>query len=212
MSNQSSSGESLPGDALSAHVAQTVETVVTVRARAQSQVTRHQRAIETFTAALGRPRTLYVIVVMVAGWCLWNVWQATPVDPPPFFWLQGAVGLSAVMIATLILITQNRQNREGEQRAQLDLQVNLLTEQKITKVIQLLEELRRDLPNVKNRVDLAADAMTHAVDAGAVLSALEQTLEAQGPPSDQAPPSDQSGPSDQAPPPSDPSPPTNQGK
>jgi uncharacterized membrane protein len=166
-----------PMSPMSEHVAQTVETVATMRARAQSQVTRHQRAVETFTAAFGRPRTLYLIAVIVAGWCAWNGLGPQPIDPPPFFWLQGGVGLSAVMIATLILITQNRQSREAEQRSQLDLQVNLLAEQKIAKVIDLMEELRRDLPNVKNRVDLAAEAMTQSVDAGAVLSALEQTLE-----------------------------------
>jgi uncharacterized membrane protein len=81
------------------------------------------------------------------------------------------------LTATLILITQNRQTQEAEQRSQLDLQVNLVAEQKIAKVIELLEELRRDLPTVRDRVDSKANAMARSVDAGAVLAALEQTLE-----------------------------------
>jgi hypothetical protein len=44
-------------------------------------------------------------------------------------------------------------------------------------VIQLVEELRRDLPNVQNRSDPVAEAMTKAVDPGAVMSQLEQTFE-----------------------------------
>lgn len=70
-------------------------------------------------------------------------------DPAPFFWLQGGVDLGALLTATVVLTKQNRSARLAEQRAHLDLKVMLLTEQKTAKLIDLLEELRRDLPNVK---------------------------------------------------------------
>jgi uncharacterized membrane protein len=98
-------------------------------------------------------------------------------DPPPFVWLQGLVGLGGLLVATIILVTQNRQTKHAEQRSQLDLQVNLLGEQKAAKLIALLEELRRDLPTVPNRVDRVADAMKKPVDPHAVLSALEDSKE-----------------------------------
>ncbi|MEO7095962.1 MAG: DUF1003 domain-containing protein, partial [Polyangiales bacterium] len=109
-----------------------------------------------------------------------------PLDPPPFFWLQGCVALGALLTALMVLTTQNRQSRHVEERAHLDLQVNLAAEQKTAKLIALLEELRRDLPNVPNRRDAIADAMTRAVDPHAALKALEDTFEN---PSDSAPPS-----------------------
>ena len=77
-------------------------------------------------------------------------------------------------MTTMVLITQNRQTHDAEQRAQLDLQINLLAEQKVAKLIALLEELRRDLPIVQDRVDRAAEAMTEPVDPHAVLSALQE--------------------------------------
>lgn len=163
---------------LSEHVAHTVQTVASLRSRAQRRVSRHQHAVELFTATLGRPRALYAILLIVVAWVGLNLTLQRPPDPAPFFWLQGTVGLAAMLTATLILITQNRQTQEAEQRSQLDLQVNLVAEQKITKVIELLEELRRDLPSVRDRVDSKADAMTHAVNATAVLAALEQTIDA----------------------------------
>jgi uncharacterized membrane protein len=162
---------------LSQHVAHTVETVASVRTKVQGQITRQQRAIDVFTSALGRPRTLYIIVGIVGAWCAANALMARPLDAPPFFWLQGGMGLSAMLMATVILITQNRQTREAEQRSQLELQVNLLIEKKVAKLIDLMEELRRDLPNVQNRVDRTAEAMTETVDAVAVLSVLEQTID-----------------------------------
>jgi uncharacterized membrane protein len=58
------------------------------------------------------------------------------------------------------------------------LQLNLITEQKIAKLISLVEELRTDLPNVKNRADLEAEIMQHSVDPQAILEVLQQNSEA----------------------------------
>jgi uncharacterized membrane protein len=79
----------------------------------------------------------------------------------------------------MVLITQSRQSRDQEQRAELELQINLLAEQKIAKLIALVEELRRDLPTVANRVDHVAEVMQEPVDPHAVLSALETALQSE---------------------------------
>jgi uncharacterized membrane protein len=64
-----------------------------------------------------------------------------------------------------------------EQRAHLDLKVTLLTEQKAAKMIDLLEELRRDLPNVKNRHDPEAVALQQSMNPDLVLAALDERAE-----------------------------------
>lgn len=126
--------------------------------------------------AIGRPRTLYIIAIVVGVWVAYNtigVWLGAPMfDPAPFFWLQGAVSLYAAIIATSVLVRQNREAKHDAQRDHLELQVNLLAEQKTAKIIALLEELREDMPNVRNRVDREAEAMTHAIDAREVLNAF----------------------------------------
>jgi uncharacterized membrane protein len=161
------------------NVNENVETLASLRARADQSVSRHQRRIERFTAQIGQPRSFYLIVAFAAGWSAFNLLAPRlglrPFDPPPFAWLQGLVGLGALLMATIILITQNRQTKHAEQRSQLDLQVNLLSEQKAAKLIALLEELRRDIPSVHNRVDRVAEAMEEPVDPHAVLSALEDS-------------------------------------
>jgi uncharacterized membrane protein len=55
------------------------------------------------------------------------------------------------------------------------LQVNLLTEQKLAKVISLVEELRTDLPNVKNRHDEEAETMKQATDPQALIDAIQKS-------------------------------------
>ena len=158
-----------------------VDTLTSLRARAKHGVSRHQRRIEQLTAQLGQPWAFYLILAFAAAWSAFN-WTAPRLgvrafDPPPFVWLQGLVGLSALLMTSIILITQNRRAIHAEQAAELDLQVALRAEHKAAKVIALLEELRRDSPTVRDRVDRVADAMTEPIDAHAVLSALEGTTD-----------------------------------
>lgn len=167
-------------------MSQEVESVASIRARAEERLDRHQRMMEVLTTALGRPRTIYMTLSIVVGWVAFNL--VTPklfgwprIDPPPFFWLQGMVALSALLMTTLVLITANRQTRNAEERSHLDLQVNLLAERKVAKLIALVEELRRDLPMVRDRIDREADAMQKAVDPEAMLAALERASETQPP-------------------------------
>lgn len=151
-----------------------------IHAQAESNLGTHQRLIERSTAVLGRPRTVYMLLVVVLSWGLGNaasyVLGYAAWDAPPFFWLQGAIGLYAAVVGTTVLITQTRQQQHADHRSYLELQISLTAEQKAAKLIELLEELRRDMPSVRDRVDPQADAMARAVDPKAVMSALQETL------------------------------------
>ena len=161
-------------------VDQDIETIVAMRMRAERKVSRHQRAIERATNSLGRPLTLYIIALFIILWILINAFHKSfglpAFDEPPFSWLQGIVSLSALVMTVFVLTTQTRQGKLAEQRRHLDLQISLLTERKASKIIELLEDLRRDLPSVKNHYDPEAQAMIEPVDPHTALSALNQTL------------------------------------
>lgn len=49
-------------------------------------------------------------------------------------------------MTSVILITQNRQGKLAKRREHLELQMSMRTEQRTAKIIDLLEELRRDVP------------------------------------------------------------------
>jgi uncharacterized membrane protein len=153
------------------------QTIVELYARAEQATGRPQRAIERFTRTVGRPLTLFAVLAFVASWIGFHSLRRS-FDPPPFFWLQGIVGLFALLVATMVLIAQNRQGKHAQQRDLLDLHVNLLVEQKVAKLIALIEELRRDLPSVTDRPDPEAQAMAQSVDPHAVTETLERGLEA----------------------------------
>jgi uncharacterized membrane protein len=163
------------------HVAETLETIAKLHKQTEREVPRHQRSIETVTALLGQPSTVFVLAGGAILWVFLNILLSRlgvrPPDPPPFAWLQASSSVGALLMAAMVLSTQNRQRRSADERERLELHVNLLAEQKLAKLISLIEELRRDMPNVVNRVDPLADAMTQAVDPNAVAHALKHTLD-----------------------------------
>jgi uncharacterized membrane protein len=155
-----------------------VEAMADLHRVAERQVTRHQRLVEVFMTQLGHPRTLYGFLVLVVSWVGVNVllprlrW-----DGPPFFWLQGLLTLVSVTTTSVVLITQRRWLHRAEQHAQLDLHINLLAEEKIAKLVALIEELRRDLPSVRDRSDPEAEAMSRGTDARELVDELQRSLE-----------------------------------
>jgi uncharacterized membrane protein len=157
-----------------------IENIVAMRLRAEHNVSQHQRLVERTTNTLGRPRTVYIILLVVTVWIALNLLinqsGIHAFDNSPFPLLQDIMSLTALIMTILVLTTQNRQNKVQEQRRHLDLQITLLTERKISKVIALLEELRQDLPSVTNRDDSEARVMQEPVDPHAALAALNQTF------------------------------------
>jgi len=162
---------------LSEHIDQNIETMAALQRRESETISASQRLVERMSRFIGRPAYLLGLLVFVVGWIVVNAGRPfgiPPFDPPPFELLDGILTFSALVTATIVLIAQNRQTKREQQHRHLDLQVGLLTEQKVTKLIHLVEELRRDLPMVKDRDDPQATALQEASDTAAMLSAIDE--------------------------------------
>ncbi|MDD5176370.1 MAG: DUF1003 domain-containing protein [Sterolibacterium sp.] len=172
-------------------ISQNIEAVLEFYTREDQKISRSQRILERISLYIGQPVFLGIILLFIAIWMLANdtfrQLGMAEFDPAPFFWLQGIIGLGALLTSTIVLTKQNRLAKLAEQRAHLDLKVTLLTEQKAAKLIDLLEELRRDLPNVKNRHDPEAVALQQSMNPDLVLAALDE----RGEPDEQLAPSEE---------------------
>ena len=165
-------------ETLSAQVSSNIRSIAAFHEREGEKLGKSARRLDRIGDVIGRPLYLAGLLSVVALWIGGNLLArhlgAAPLDQPPFPALQGVLTLAALLTTTVVLIAQNRLTRIETQRSQLDLQVNLLTEQKVTKLIHLLEELRRDLPMVKDRQDPEAAALQQRTDTDQVLVALEK--------------------------------------
>lgn len=134
--------------------------------------------VEAIANFFGQPAFLYALVVGFIIWIVGSLFNPfLPFDFPAFHWSEQGLDAAALLISTGVLVEQNREENFAEQRTQLMLQLNLLSEQKIAKIIAILEELRVDLPNVHDRYDPEAIVMQEAADPIAVLNALQETLQ-----------------------------------
>ena len=128
--------------ALSDHISQNIDDVVALQRREWDSTSPAQRRLERVSRVVGRPAYLVGILLFACAWILCNAvspyFGIRPFDPPPFQWLELLLSFIALVTTTIVLIAQNRQTKFEQQRAHLDLQVNLLTEQKVAKVIHLL--------------------------------------------------------------------------
>jgi len=145
--------------------------------REDAQISGMQLVIERISAFFGNPWYFAFCVVFIVGWMAVNTWGAHAawkhVDEPPFSLLQGIVSSNALLLTVAVLIRQNRMARLAEHRSHLDLQINLLTEQKATKVLQVLDKLQRELTALRHHPDTQMEEMTKPADANALLHAIK---------------------------------------
>jgi uncharacterized membrane protein len=169
--------ENDPTGKLPQSVSDNIGAIAEFYERHEQRMSPAQAAIEKLSLILGSPAYVVGNVMFVVCWIVANLVAPElgykQVDEPPFFWLQGLVGLNAFIISTTVLIRQNRMSKLAEHNAHLDLQVNLLTEEKTSKIIALLEELRHDMPNVRDKIDPEAEELSQPADTRTVLSAIE---------------------------------------
>ena len=160
-------------------ISKSIETITMLHRQEVRNISTHQRVLEDISTFFGRPAFLYSLLFGLAVWIsggLLNHAELLPFKLPPFSLSEQGLDAAALLISTWVLVRQSRQENFAEQRAQLTLQLNLLSEQKIAKIIALLEELRTDLPDVTNRHDPEAQAMQEAADPIVVLEVLEENL------------------------------------
>jgi uncharacterized membrane protein len=159
------------------HLEETLRTINRLRIEHHQSATPLQRSMDHITALLGRPQFIGVLTIIVVGWIGLNLLCANvgyrPIDPPPFSLLWGAVSLVSFYMVVLILMTQQREEQIAQHHEKLILELLILSELKTAKVIQLLEEARRDNPFIPNRVDRDADDMAQPADPSSVLDAIK---------------------------------------
>jgi uncharacterized membrane protein len=133
-------GRNGPG---AAAIRENVQRISELEGAAKSKVSLSERLSKAATDFAGTLRFVFAHVALFAGWASWNLFleERWRFDPYPFGLLTMIVSMEGVLLATFVLITQNRLMAHGERRDHLALQVNLLTEQELTMVLRMLRQL-----------------------------------------------------------------------
>ena len=104
---------------------------------------------DAVTAFAGSLRFVWIHVLLFGGWIVWNVgWLGLKPFDPSLVVLAMAASVEAIFLSTFVLISQNRMAALADKRADLDLQVSLLAEHEITRLVTLVTEIAKkmDIP------------------------------------------------------------------
>jgi len=135
-------------------------------------------AVTRFTGSM---TFVYVHLAILLAWVSVNVGlvPGAPRFDRTFVILATAASVEAIFLSTFVLISQNRAARAADRRAALDLQINLLTEHEVTRLITLTARIAERL-GVDHGDDPGLQELERDVAPETVLDTLEATEE--GPP------------------------------
>lgn len=149
--------------------------------RLESEAQRGEGALDSLadriSAFCGSTPFLWVHVTWFAAWIGTNLALGRRgFDPYPFTFLTLVVSLEAIFLSSFILISQNRAARVSERRNQLDLQINLLTEQENTKTLELLQRIARAV-GAAERDDPSLEVLEQATRPEKLAEQIERAAE-----------------------------------
>src|SRR5258706_1053441 len=174
--NSTANNEGAPDNPKLADVVETnVHKIISLRKEAEKRKSPQDHCADKLTAFSGSMAFAYIHAGWFVVWVIINLgW--TPVhkfDPFPFGLLTLIVSLEAIFLSTFVLISQNRQARIADERADLDLHINLLAEHEITRVLTLVDAIADHLKLAAGK-NKEVDELKHDVAPEMVLEEIEQ--------------------------------------
>src|SRR3954454_6363403 len=125
-----------------------INTIVKLEERARQERTTADHISDVIASFVGSIPFVAMHVLWFGIWVIINtgvLGSSLKFDPYPFALLCMLVSLEGVLLSTFVLIKQNRMSQRADNRSHLDLQVNLLAEKEVTKVLQLQQLICRRL-------------------------------------------------------------------
>jgi uncharacterized membrane protein len=139
------------GSGLGRIIEKNIQLIEAHRAESEQQKSFQSHLADFITTWSGSMPFIFAHFVWFGVWIAVNLgWFGfTPFDPFPFGLLTTIVSLEAIFLSTFVLVSQNRQAALADRRADLDLQVNLLAEFEMTRVLTLVDRLAKkfDIPD-----------------------------------------------------------------
>lgn len=136
---------------------------------------------DKLTNLSGSPVFLVANAAFFAIWIVLNVGiipGISPFDPFPFGLLTMAVSLEAIFLSIFVLVSQNRSAYISTVRDEVELYINVTAEQEITKILQILAEMRKEM-GIK-KADPQLEQMIHDIDQGEIKRNITAQIERAG--------------------------------
>ncbi|KAA2234603.1 DUF1003 domain-containing protein [Salinarimonas soli] len=144
------------------------------REQEDRRATLQEKAAEAITRFTGSMLFVYLHLALFGFWILANLgWvPGVPRWDESFVILAMWASVEAIFLSTFVLISQNRMQAAADKRADLDLQISLLAEHEVTKLVTLVKAMA-DQMGVTTEIDGELPEITRNVAPEAVLDEIE---------------------------------------
>jgi uncharacterized membrane protein len=163
-------------DSLNSALRRNIEVLRERRRHEEANASAQDRLALAISRFSGSMRFVYVHALAYGFWIIANLGWVPGLKPwdSTFVVLAMIASVEAIFLSTFILITQNRMAAAADRRAELDMQIGLLSEAEITKLVQLVTEIaeRMDVPAARQP---ELEEMKKQVAPEDVLDAIEES-------------------------------------
>jgi uncharacterized membrane protein len=145
------------------------------RAREAAEASFEERLAAAITRFTGSMRFVYLHLAMFGAWIVANlgVIAGMPQFDPSFVILAMIASVEAIFLSTFVLISQNRMAALADKRAELDLQISLLAEHEVTKLVAMVCAIA-DRLGLETEVDQELAELKQDVAPEVVLDEIEE--------------------------------------
>jgi uncharacterized membrane protein len=146
------------------------------RQQEEAEASAEERIAEAITRFTGSMRFVYLHLAFFGFWIVANLGSipGVPAWDPSMVVLAMIASVEAIFLSTFVLISQNRMAAAADKRADLDLQVSLLAEHEVTRLVTLVSGIA-DKMGVKTEADAELEEIAQDIAPGAVLDEIEAT-------------------------------------
>lgn len=162
-------------DAAADPVARNIEEIVKLGQRDRLAMTFSDRIADWMTAFSGSMVYVWLHVAWFGAWIVSNIglFGLPKFDPFPFGLLTMIVSLEAIFLSTFVLISQNRQALQADRRQKVNMQIDILAEQEVTRLVRMVAEIQDHL-GMESRRDPELRKMTQATHIDKLADALDE--------------------------------------
>jgi uncharacterized membrane protein len=156
----------------------TVAEVIELEQREKLKMGFSDHVAALVTAVVGSMVMVWLNLAWFVAWIGLHETGVVDFDPFPFGLLTMIVSLEAIFFSLFVLIAQNRQAELADKRAKLDLQVNLIAEHEVTKLIGMVDRIQRHLGLSDEDPEVTAmQEPTHVQDLAVTMDRVEAAVD-----------------------------------
>jgi uncharacterized membrane protein len=170
-------GQVSQGSGMAQVVQRNINALLDRQKKAEQKKTKEEKIADAITRFTGSMAFVYIHLFAFGLWICWNLgWLGLEPFDPSFVVLAMEASVEAIFLSTFVLISQNRMAAEADKRADLDLQVSLLGEHEITRLITLVSAIAKKM-DIAEAHDPELEELSKDVHPEKVLDNMEKQQE-----------------------------------